>query len=58
MKGEHCEMCVIDAPTCKCNSCKKDKGSPICCCIIGHKRKCPIDDCPNFEPDDEGEGDE
>lgn len=54
MKGEHCEKCVIDFTTCKCNSCKNDSNSIISCCFhTWGSELCPVENCPDYEPDDE-----
>ena len=59
MKGEHNAPCVKTFPSCLCNRCKRDNaGSDDDSCCFKRPGYCPIDDCPNFEPDDVEEGDE
>jgi hypothetical protein len=54
MKGEHNKGCVETFPTCLCNTCKRDVSSgnnDPCCEKV--RPICPIQDCTDYEPDDE-----
>ena len=55
MKGEHTRACIRKYPSCLCTRCKHDHArlTEEACC---DRYSCPVDDCPNFEPDDEEEG--
>lgn len=52
MKGEHFCFCEKFRPECLCNRCKRDgRGLVACCKKIS--RRCPVENCPDYEPDDE-----
>lgn len=56
MKGEHYDTCVIGCANCKCNTCRNDiNTSQPCCYRFWGDVHCPVDNCPNYEPDDEEE---
>jgi hypothetical protein len=55
VKGDHCEACSINNPSCLCNKCSKDNDD---CCTSLHGEKfingCPIAFCPDFLPEGDG----
>ena len=55
MKGEHSNVCLKGKPDCLCNRCKHDNRYERGWCCFENK-SCPIDDCPDYERDDEEEG--
>lgn len=59
MKGNHWDACAEIQPCCLCNTCKWDVSSgeenPCCNNVAIY---CPIENCPDYEPEDEEEGDE
>ena len=52
MKGEHLCLCEKFRPECLCNRCKHD-GRGVGACCIKNSRRCSVENCPDFEPDDE-----
>ena len=53
-KGWHNKSCAKTFPTCLCNTCKHDASSVNnnpCCENV--RPICPIENCPDYEPDDE-----
>lgn len=54
MKGEHRNTCVIGCANCKCNTCRNDTNTlQPCCYRFWGDVHCPVENCPNYEPDDE-----
>ena len=54
MNGEHQKSCIVMAPDCLCNRCKRDVSSgegPPCCDKV--TIFCPVTMCPDYEPDNE-----
>jgi hypothetical protein len=58
MKGKHRNMCAEIQPCCLCNTCKRDVLSgegKLCCNNV--TIYCPVENCPDYEPDDEEDDD-
>lgn len=58
MKGEHYGGCIKVFPTCLCNTCKHDcwpNYEALCCEQVASD--CPVENCPDYEPDDEEDDD-
>lgn len=51
-RGEHCDSCVNDFPSCQCATCVRDHDSDDCCaaCCVehGYHWDCPVSDCPDY----------
>lgn len=52
MKGKHLDACIEIQPCCLCNTCKHDSERiyELCC---DRTFLCPVENCPDYEPDDE-----
>lgn len=48
--GDHNEQCRDEEPKCLCNTCIRDENG---CCLRDYV--CPIENCPDYEPEDEDE---
>ena len=56
MKGEHYFFCKKVEPTCLCNTCKHDYQRNGLACCDHVSEVCPTTHCPDYEPDDEEDG--
>lgn len=39
-----------NAARCKCDSCWRGRYNAVCCCVQFPGEKCPVKDCPDYQP--------
>lgn len=54
-RGKHCDFCLQELPSCKCNTCQRDYASPFGgeCCTKKHRGKlCGTYECHDYLADE------